>query len=126
MEWQSSAKPPKSMGQVEHNINQIGNKNDEFKIVCYFTNWAWYRQSGGRFVPEDIDSELCTHIIYGFAVLDGSTLKIKPHDSWADLDNSKFKIIKFLSSVINYIINISLFFLIKNFMNELWNINPKE
>lgn len=69
--------------------NEVKNDADEFKMVCYFTNWAWYRQEGGKFLPEDIDSDLCTHIIYGFAVLDGSTLTIKPHDSWADLDNSK-------------------------------------
>lgn len=60
---------------------------DDYKVVCYFTNWAWYRQSGGKFVPEDIDPDLCTHIVYGFAVLDRDQLTIKPHDSWADLDN---------------------------------------
>lgn len=47
------------------------------------------RQGIGKYTPEDIDSDLCTHITYGFAVLDGSTLTIKPHDSWADLDNSE-------------------------------------
>lgn len=58
-----------------------------FKVVCYFTNWAWYRQGKGKYLPEDIDSDLCTHIIYGFAVLDFSNLIIKAHDSWADFDN---------------------------------------
>lgn len=61
---------------------------EEYKVVCYFTNWAWYRQGEGKFLPEDIDADLCSHIIYGFAVLDGSSLTIKPHDSWADIDNS--------------------------------------
>lgn len=56
-------------------------------MVCYFTNWAWYRQGDGKYLPSDIDSSLCTHVNYGFAVLDGTTLTIKPHDSWADLDN---------------------------------------
>lgn len=59
----------------------------DFKVVCYFTNWAWYRPGIGKFVPEDIDSDLCTHIIYGFAVLNRDTLVIQPHDSWADIDN---------------------------------------
>lgn len=63
---------------------------NEYKVVCYFTNWAWYRQGGGKYLPQDIDSDLCTHIVYGFAVLDSSNLIIKPHDSWADIDNSKF------------------------------------
>lgn len=64
-------------------------KSDYFKIVCYFTNWAWYRQGIGKYIPEDIDPELCTHIVYGFAVLDFSNLIIKAHDSWADFDNRK-------------------------------------
>lgn len=38
----------------------------------------------------DIDADLCTHIIYAFAVLDSSKLVIKPHDSWADIDNREY------------------------------------
>lgn len=59
----------------------------EFKVVCYFTNWAWYRPEGGKFFPKDIDPNLCTHIVYGFAVLNGETLTIQSHDTWADIDN---------------------------------------
>uniref|UniRef100_A0AAG5DHK2 chitinase n=1 Tax=Anopheles atroparvus TaxID=41427 RepID=A0AAG5DHK2_ANOAO len=61
--------------------------SDEYKVVCYFTNWAWYRQGNGKYLPEDIDPDLCTHVVYGFAVLDREGLTIKPHDSWADIDN---------------------------------------
>ncbi|XP_017154888.1 probable chitinase 10 [Drosophila miranda] len=68
----------------------------DFKVVCYFTNWAWYRQGGGKFLPEDIDADLCTHIVYGFAVLNRDKLTIQPHDSWADLDN------KFYERVVAY------------------------
>lgn len=60
-----------------------------YKVVCYFTNWAWYRRGLGKYVPEDIDENLCTHIVYGFAVLDYENLIVKAHDSWADFDNSK-------------------------------------
>ena len=63
--------------------------SDEYKVVCYFTNWAWYRNGEGKYTPDDIDESLCTHIVYGFAVLDNSRLLIKPHDTWADYDNSK-------------------------------------
>ncbi|XP_050423223.1 probable chitinase 10 [Adelges cooleyi] len=62
-------------------------KPENFKVVCYFTNWAWYRQNGGRYLPSDVDPSLCTHIVYGFAVLDNEDLNIKAHDSWADYDN---------------------------------------
>lgn len=59
----------------------------DFKVVCYFTNWAWYRQGKGKYLPEEIDADLCSHIVYGFAVLNPETLTIKPHDTWADFDN---------------------------------------
>lgn len=65
--------------------------SDDYKVVCYFTNWAWYRQSGGKYLPEDVDTDLCTHIVYGFAVLDRDRLTIKPHDSWADIDNKFYE-----------------------------------
>lgn len=38
-------------------------------------------------MPDDIDTNLCTHIVYGFAVLSYDELTIKTHDSWADIDN---------------------------------------
>ena len=40
-------------------------------------------------MPEDIDPSLCTHIMYGFAILDSATGQLKPHDSWADIDGGK-------------------------------------
>ncbi|CAC5380151.1 E3.2.1.14 [Mytilus coruscus] len=42
--------------------------------VCYYTNWSQYRKGIARFVPEDIDVKLCTHLIYAFAKLDGYKL----------------------------------------------------
>merc|ERR1711992_84550 len=61
------------------------------KVVCYYTNWAWYRQGIGKYKPEDIDWSLCTHINYGFAVLDPNRLEMTAHDSWADIDNDFYK-----------------------------------
>lgn len=59
-----------------------------YKLVCYYTNWSWYRPGLGKYTPEDIDPTLCTHIVYGFAVLSDDGL-ITAHDSWADFDNRK-------------------------------------
>ncbi|CAH1799437.1 unnamed protein product [Owenia fusiformis] len=42
----------------------------ELKKVCYYTSWSQYRKGAGRFLPEDIDPSLCTHIIYAFAYVD--------------------------------------------------------
>nr|KAI8764858.1 Chitin binding domain containing protein; acidic [Bos taurus [Biomphalaria glabrata] len=42
--------------------------------VCYHTNWSQYRPEPGKFMPENIDPHLCTHIIYSFAKLSSNHL----------------------------------------------------
>ena len=49
---------------------------------------AYYRRGQGHFVTDDIDTSLCTHFIYAFAVLDGEKHVMKAHDNWLDLDRS--------------------------------------
>lgn len=44
------------------------------KVICYHTNWSQYRPTQGTFFPENIDPNLCTHIIYSFAKVVGNTL----------------------------------------------------
>lgn len=61
------------------------------KVVCYFTNWAWYRQGLGKYLPQNIVTNLCTHINYAFASLDPQTLTVQPKDPWTDLDNDFFR-----------------------------------
>jgi len=43
------------------------------KIVCYYTNWAQYRPKPGAYYPEDIDPNLCTHIIFAFAKINDNS-----------------------------------------------------
>ncbi|XP_008545430.1 probable chitinase 10 [Microplitis demolitor] len=96
LDWEKPSQPAVFTSMSPHSMDDkvttgVKTEEDEYKVVCYFTNWAWYRQEGGKFLPENIDSDLCTHVIYGFAVLDGTTLTIKPHDSWADIDNKFYE-----------------------------------
>lgn len=49
-----------------------------FVFTTNLANWAWYRPGAiAKYTPDDIDHRLCTHIIYGFAVLDYTELTIR-------------------------------------------------
>lgn len=66
-------------------------KAEHYKVVCYFTDWSNYRKGNGKFLPEDIDPDLCTHIVYAFTALDPDSLTIKVRDPRADIDNQFYK-----------------------------------
>ena len=46
-----------------------------YRKVCYYTNWAQYRPGKAKFVPENIPTHLCTHLVYAFATMEGNRLK---------------------------------------------------
>ena len=52
------------------------------KFVCYYPNWAYWRQGDGNFKVDNIDPHLCTHVVYSFAVLDTANFGLKAHDTW--------------------------------------------
>lgn len=51
--------------------------------VCYHTNWSQYRPGAGKFWPETIDPELCTHLVYSFAKINRNTDKLAMYE-WND------------------------------------------
>ncbi|XP_046990556.1 probable chitinase 10 [Schistocerca americana] len=50
-------------------VAAASDKSGGYKVVCYYTNWSQYRTAHGKFLPEDITPDLCTHIIYAFGWL---------------------------------------------------------
>jgi len=57
-------------------------------VVCYWGTWANYRPKEGKFVTENVDGSLCTHLIYSFAGLDTGKSAIKTLDAWLDLEDN--------------------------------------
>ncbi|XP_059384618.1 acidic mammalian chitinase-like [Carassius carassius] len=42
------------------------------ELVCYFTNWSQYRPDVGKYMPENVDPHLCTHLIYAFSIINST------------------------------------------------------
>ncbi|XP_078035246.1 chitinase-3-like protein 1 isoform X1 [Augochlora pura] len=62
----------------------VANVQAEKKIVCYFGSWTIYRPGDGKIDINDINPNLCTHMIYSFIGIntDGT---VRVMDAWADL-----------------------------------------
>ncbi|KAG7323102.1 hypothetical protein KOW79_012804 [Hemibagrus wyckioides] len=43
-----------------------------YQLICYFTNWSQYRPAPVKFVPDNIDPFLCTHLIYAFSIVNSA------------------------------------------------------
>ncbi|CAG9861937.1 unnamed protein product [Phyllotreta striolata] len=59
-------------------------------VVCYHGNWYSYKNGNGKYTPENIDPNLCTHIIYSFLGLkaDGTIYHI---EDWLDLEGGNLE-----------------------------------
>lgn len=55
------------------------------------TNWAGHRSEHGKFLPENIDPNLCSHIVFAYTVLDPETLTIKSSNPMTDIDDGFYK-----------------------------------
>uniref|UniRef100_A0A4W4EP37 chitinase n=1 Tax=Electrophorus electricus TaxID=8005 RepID=A0A4W4EP37_ELEEL len=55
----------------------LGGQNIEIlgaasQLICYFTNWSQYRPNDGKYLPDNIDPFLCTHLIYAFSIINNA------------------------------------------------------
>ncbi|KAJ8299410.1 hypothetical protein KUTeg_023470 [Tegillarca granosa] len=46
----------------------------KYRRVCYHTSWSQNYSGLGRFVPQDIDPRLCTHLIYAYGKLQNNRI----------------------------------------------------
>uniref|UniRef100_A0A8C5P2Q3 Oviduct-specific glycoprotein n=1 Tax=Jaculus jaculus TaxID=51337 RepID=A0A8C5P2Q3_JACJA len=45
-----------------------------YKLVCYFTSWAYSRPGPASVLPRDLDPFLCTHLIFAFASMSNNQI----------------------------------------------------
>ncbi|XP_059095434.1 uncharacterized protein LOC131890150 isoform X2 [Tigriopus californicus] len=74
---------------AEHSVQkrQIGSPGQ--RVVCYFANWAVYRQGTAKFTPQNINPYLCTHLIYAFGGLTKDDT-IQPFDKYQDIEKGGY------------------------------------
>jgi len=70
---------------TEH--KSVSPANGKQWISCYYTNWSQYRPNDGKYFPEDIDANLCTHLFFSFAKMcqGGGGWTLCPYE-WNDQD----------------------------------------
>jgi len=66
------------------------------RIVCYFESWTTYRSGNGKFNVENIDPNLCTHLIYAFVGIN-SNAEVILLDTWNDIDMGEYLLITSLN-----------------------------
>lgn len=56
-------------------------------VICYYGTWATYRQGNGKFDVENVDPQMCTHLMYAFAGItsQGEVISL---DSFLDLPDN--------------------------------------
>ncbi|EFX90232.1 hypothetical protein DAPPUDRAFT_220226 [Daphnia pulex] len=64
----------------------LANAQGNYKKVCYFANWPYYRSGAGQYGVDKLNAFECTHMIYGFAVLDKIKYEMVVYDSYVDID----------------------------------------
>ena len=74
-------------GEGSYPLLTTAKENWNDRIVCYYTNWSQYRLDKGKFLPENLNPSLCTHMIYAYAkVAETEGIWGLEPTEWNDLD----------------------------------------
>ena len=61
--------------EVDGEEEEADSSRRKFNTVCYFTNWGAHRAiKESRLYPENIPPALCTHILYAFGSISGTSV----------------------------------------------------
>lgn len=72
-----------------HPIQQTPSQvQSTFKLVCYISNFFYsnYYEKDARYSLKSIDTDQCTHIIYGIGKMNDDEIHIEFHEFWTDFD----------------------------------------
>jgi chitinase len=78
-------RPTAKAGTTSSLVSSRNNK----KVVCYYANWSAYRPGQAKFLPQNINPYLCTHLIYAFGGFTND-FTLRPFDKWQDIDQGSF------------------------------------
>nr|NP_001108099.1 chitinase precursor [Ciona intestinalis]BAF74591.1 chitinase [Ciona intestinalis] len=70
------SKPSPRLRPPGANLPRKEKDSSGYHRVCYYTNWSQYRPGNGKYIPDDVDPFLCTHIVYSFVEI-GSNNQLK-------------------------------------------------
>ena len=68
---------------------QVNQATKDPKTVCYFESWVHWRNGDGKVDPSEIDTTLCTHIVYSYFGIDENTHELLMLDPYLMKDLRK-------------------------------------
>ncbi|KAG8182777.1 hypothetical protein JTE90_018651, partial [Oedothorax gibbosus] len=69
-----------SLISAAKNVYSSKSHGAKYKLVCYFTSWAFQRKGEGRFDLSGFQPHLCTHAIYALAKLENNSIESRLPD----------------------------------------------
>lgn len=61
-----------------------------FRRVCEYQSWAQYRPAPATFYPEHINASLCSHLLFKYAVLNGTNISATDYNHDINTDGSLY------------------------------------
>ncbi|XP_013136672.1 PREDICTED: probable chitinase 2 isoform X2 [Papilio polytes] len=68
------------------NCQNVSDSGNSKVVMCFMTTWSIYRSEDAKFKISDIDTSLCTHVVYAFSGYDDNRYTVKSLDPGLDRD----------------------------------------
>nr|KAG5695817.1 hypothetical protein BaRGS_013415 [Batillaria attramentaria] len=68
------------LNTIHNSLNGLV-ESKSYRTVCYIQGWTHWREDPVKFEPEDVDTSLCTHVVWSSAELDETGTNVTVHDN---------------------------------------------